>query len=425
MPLIILSIQTIIFWIITVILYQKRSKITLIPIYAYIAALTIFTHNFSDLGFAINSNGLYFLISSSVFFTTLMFTVLFLYLLEGPRSARFALWTIVATSFFYIGIVYLLGLEVNVANWVQFDLNRIIYYFWSILAIILDILFLAIFWEFLSKFRYLKLVFRVFIVMLGVFVLDSLIFVTGVFGSSGAYLEILRSDILVRFIMSLIAAPVMAYLFKISGFSEEKRSKPKVFWELLNLHSNLESKVLTLEESVKEYEAAEQKLKEINDIYNKLLDSVPISIKILDPHGELISVNKYGKEAHFLTKLSEEEIKKWDFMGDIKEEYRPKVKNAIDLAVAGKMTQDMPVAYNPERSKFVWHLSDFVPIIHNNEVRIIYYLGRDIDREKNIEADLQKRKDELEKINNIMIDRELKMIELKERIKDLEEKNKS
>ncbi|MHB9020156.1 MAG: PAS domain-containing protein, partial [Minisyncoccota bacterium] len=275
---IILCVQTILFWFITFILYQKKSKITLIPLYAYIAVLAVFTHNLSDLGFAITIDNWYFLISSFSFFTTLMFTTLFLYLFEGPRAGRLALWTILASSFFYIGIVYLLGFEANTAGWVQFNLTRALYYFWSIFAVILDVIFLATVWELLSRVRSLNLVSRVFIVMFGVFALDTVVFTTGVFWSSDIYSVILKGNLLIRLILSLIGAPIMAYLLKFGGFSEEKRNKPKIFWEILNFRSDLETKILTLEEMIKKYEVLEKKLRESEETYKLAINGTGAGI---------------------------------------------------------------------------------------------------------------------------------------------------
>jgi PAS domain-containing protein len=165
-----------------------------------------------------------------------------------------------------------------------------------------------------------------------------------------------------------------------------------------------------------------KKSKESIKLFNDLTNSVPLCIQIFDSRGKLISINKYAKKAHFLTSLTDAEIKKWDFMSCIKEEYRSKVQEALNLAMIGKGTQDMLIGHIPGTSTSTWCLSDFVPIENDGKIEFIYYLGKNIDREKFIQENLENQKRELEKINNIMIDREVKMIELKERIKELEGK---
>ncbi len=248
-PFIILCLQTVVFWSIVVALYQlKQHKLTLIPLYTYIAILTIFMHNLTDLGFSVTIGGWFFLISSFSFFTALMFATLFLYLLEGPGAAKLSLLVILFSSFFYALVVYFVGLQTSVASWVQFDYSAASYYFWSGFTIVIDVIFMAFIWEVISRIRFLNLTTRVFIVMLTVFSLDSLIFVTGTFGNSPIYMTMLQGSIAVRFILSLIGAPITAYLLKSESFYEEKRDKPKKFWEIVNFRSGLGLEGKTLRE---------------------------------------------------------------------------------------------------------------------------------------------------------------------------------
>lgn len=268
---ILLCIQTIILWTFVVVLHQNKKKLTLIPSYVYLAILTIFTHNLSDLNFAIVINEWFFLIASFSFFTTLMFETLFLYLFEGPRAARTALWVILFSSFFYIAVVYLLGFQVDTSLWIQITSLRITYYFWSIFAIILDILCMAIIWELLSKIRTIPLIFRVFITTFVVFVLDAFVFTTGVFGSSELYPSILRGSIVIRLILSVFGALFMSYFLSREGFSEEEREKPKKLFEILNFRSDLEKQIQTLEETIHKEKIAEQKLQESQETYELAL----------------------------------------------------------------------------------------------------------------------------------------------------------
>lgn len=265
-PLIILCLQTVVFWSIVVALYKlKHHKLTLIPLYAYIAVLTIFMHNLTDLGFSVTINGWFFLISSFSFFTALMFGTLFLYLLEGPRAARLSLLVILFSSIFYAFVVYLIGFQTDISNWVRFEYSTAAYYFWSGFAIVIDVIFMVLIWEIISKIRFLNLPVRVFIVMLSVFSLDSLIFVTGTFGNSEMYLTMLQGSIMVRFILSLIGAPITAYLLKSEGFYEEKRAKPKNFWEIVNLRSGLGLEETTLRGYIKQQNEFWEKMEKIEE----------------------------------------------------------------------------------------------------------------------------------------------------------------
>jgi hypothetical protein len=49
----------------------------------------------------------------------------------------------------------------------------------------------------------------------------------------------------------------------------------------------------------------------------------------------------------------------------------------------------------------------------------IFAAARDITQQKRVEAAIQKRTDEIERLNKVMVGRELKMVELKQEIKRL------
>ncbi len=176
---------------------------------------------------------------------------------------------------------------------------------------------------------------------------------------------------------------------------------------------------------------AELEAKEERDMFKTLLDSTPLCIKWFDNKGGLISINKGGREEHFLENLSEDQIKHWDYMSCIDEAYRPEVKEEMDLALKGAGST-FEIKHIPGTSKGTYCESTMAPVKDSNgNVKYILFLSRDITDQKLIgeerkksEEELKKNNEELEIFNKIAIGRELKMIELKEKIKELEEKIK-
>jgi hypothetical protein len=169
-------------------------------------------------------------------------------------------------------------------------------------------------------------------------------------------------------------------------------------------------------------QASLKKLKDSKKLFDDLMDNVPLCVKEFNDRGEFVSINKYGKKEHHLTALTDPEIKKWDYMSSIKEEYRPKVKESFDLALSGKVVGNVLMEHIPGTSEAAWCLGDFVPLEIDGKLKSVYFISRNIDNEKFAQKDLEEQKANLEKINSLMVDRELKMIELKEKIRNLEKK---
>lgn len=420
-PFLILCVQTLLLWFFVGILYRVRHRITLIPFYAYIGVLTILTHNLTDLGFSIVVDQWFFLIGSFSFFTTLMFAVLFLYLFEGPRAGRFGLFTILFTSLFYVGIVYLLNFQVDVTHWVQFDLTRGIYYFWSILAIVLDILFLAFVWELLSKIKSLPLFIRVFLITFGVFVLDALVFTTGVFWSSDVYLSILKSNLVIRFILSFIGALFIAYFLKSGGFSEEKREKPKNFWEILNFRSDLETKIDTLEGMVEKYKDLEKKLRETEETYKLAINGTGAGIwdwNVLTNH-----VFWSPRVCTLLGYKSGELKENLDaFKAIMHPEDMEKTFAIVDQCFQERKPFETEYRLKTKSGEYKWFLATGVTK-YDEKSKPIRMVGSIIDVTKRKQNDLviMEKVNELTRLNELMVGRELKMVALKEEINKLKE----
>lgn len=278
LPILILAGQTLFLWSLVFVFYRAKNRLTLVPLYGLIAIMTLAMHNLSDLGFAVVVGNFYLLISSVSFFTTLMLAIMILYLFEGPRALRTALIVVLFVSLQYILLVFLLGHEVNTTNWVIITTERLRYYFWSVLAIVIDLIFMSVFWELLAKFHKVPLFIRVFLVILGTYFLDTFIFVSGVFGFQSNYGEILVADLTVRLILALSATPIISFYVRTEGYREDTRRKPKTIWEIFNFRSDLESKIQTMEQILKYERNLEDELKKTQETYQLALEGAGAGI---------------------------------------------------------------------------------------------------------------------------------------------------
>lgn len=422
MPLILLALQTVFFWLVVIFLYRMKSKFTLIPIYSYLAVLTISTHNLSDLGFSIVHSGWFFLIGSVSFFTTLMFIVLFLYLFEGPRALRIALGVILGASFLYIFVVYSLQFMADTSQWVQLNFSTAKTYFWSILAIIIDVFALAVFWELLAKLKSMSLFARVFMVSLLVFVIDTLIFTTGVFATSGIYISILKGNLLTRLFLSILSAPVITLLLRSGGFSESKRNKPQNFWEIFNFKSDLERKIANLEEVLKQNKNLTDQLQLAKDTYELVIASSGAAVWEWNLiNKRIIFSSKFFEVLGYKPGQIRNRID--DFKALVHNQDIDKLNKAIDSCLLSGKSYNIDCRLKMKSGKFAWFLVSGL-VQHDSRRQSTRMVGSiiNIDSQKKNEQSIQEKIDELANLNNFMVNRELKMIELKTRIRELENK---
>lgn len=415
-PLLVLLFQTITFWLLVVILYRLKEKFTLIPLYSYIAVMTIFTHNLSDLGFAVTLNQWFFLIGSFSFFTTLMFGILYLYLFEGPRASRLALWVVLFTSLLYIVVVYLLGLQADTNAWVQLNAQTARVWFWSILAIIIDIIFLALVWELLSRIKYFILPLRVFLTIFLVYLLDTFIFVTGSYFGSNLYSSILLSNATIRFFLSLFATPIITYFLKVQGYQEQSREKPKYFWEILDFKSDLEKKIITLEEAIKKQKVLENQFLEAQETYQLAISGVGAGVWDWNLKNDKII---WSPKVYILLGYNKNELK-----GNL--EAFKKILHPNDLKKTFEVVGECLKTGKPyeteyqlktKSGKYRWFLANGITKYDQNK-KPIRMVGSiiDIDEKKQAEIELEKKVQQLTKMNDHMVDRELRILQLKEEL---------
>lgn len=135
---------------------------------------------------------------------------------------------------------------------------------------------------------------------------------------------------------------------------------------------------------------AEFKAKESEEMFRALLDATPMCIKWFDATGKLISVNRGGRKEHHLEKMSEEEVKNWDYMGSVKKEYQEEVKNKMALALQG-VGSAIEFEHVPGTAESEWCYSILTPVLsEDGKVKYVLFMSRDVTDEKKVEQDRQK-----------------------------------
>ena len=178
----------------------------------------------------------------------------------------------------------------------------------------------------------------------------------------------------------------------------------------------------------KQFASEEEKLKDTLEQYKKIIDETPICIKVFDSKGTLFFINKGGRKEHGIKENVD--ISKWDWLGTIKKEYQQKVKEIFENGLKGEEAR-LLIEHTPEGSDHQWCEVIISPIKNQKgEIALLLFYSinvneRELAKKKLLEEyeALNIKNQELNKINQYMISRELKMTELKEEINKFKNKD--
>lgn len=177
---------------------------------------------------------------------------------------------------------------------------------------------------------------------------------------------------------------------------------------------------------------------DINEKFKVLTETSPDCIKLFDTNGKLLYINPGGLAEHNLKNLDDAINKEWLAIETIVEEDREKFNKALNEAVVNGKISTVEIRHTKEGSVREVCLETIAPVKDNDGKIIgIFGVSRDISELKRIENELNEVKEgleekvkertkelnikleELEKANKEMSGRELRMIELKNKISDI------
>jgi PAS domain S-box-containing protein len=158
-------------------------------------------------------------------------------------------------------------------------------------------------------------------------------------------------------------------------------------------------------------------------IMQKYFDFLNALVLVLDKEGKVIFVNK--KAAEVLGYKEEEILGKDWFLDFVDEEERERVKKVHQELILGKITPNEHVinfVVTKEKRKRLISWNNTVVFNQDKDIFATFSVGNDITEEKEKEEALRQKTEELERLNKLLVGRELKMIELKDQLKKLQEK---
>jgi len=211
--LIILIVEALAVYLLVLGTHALRGRYGLAFFYALMGGITAVMSWVTDAGVSVRVGQITFMVGSTVFYTSLLLGVFVVYVFDGPRATRVTISTVAGVSAMVPLIALVLHVQMHIAghpmlSYVPVPSLRINVA--SVAATVIDLIFLAMAWEFLGKPRLgLHLWFRAFITLLGVMWLDVVLFATGAFAGREGYVNIMTGTMASRFVISLFACPLL------------------------------------------------------------------------------------------------------------------------------------------------------------------------------------------------------------------------
>lgn len=176
-----------------------------------------------------------------------------------------------------------------------------------------------------------------------------------------------------------------------------------------------------LEERVEE---RTDELKESEEMYRNLYEQSTDMIQSMDVNGNIIEVNKSWLKVMGYT---EKEVSKLNFQNIIHKSCLGHCEMLFKKIMAGKQVSNIDTIFVNKKGEKVYVAGSAQPIIKDGRTIRSWGYFRDVTEQKKADEALQKAKDELqnkvqelERFSDISVGRELKMVELKEKIKELQ-----
>ena len=248
--------------------------------YALIGGLTAVMSWVTDAGMAVNAGGVTFYVGSTVFYTSLLLGVFVIYVFDGPKITRVMISTIVGVS----AMVPLIAMFLHMQNALISDIplsnvpipslriNSA-----SVFTTLIDLIFLAIVWEFLGKHnRIIRLGARTFLTLLGVMWLDVILFTSLAFAGTEHYLAILKGSAITRFLVAVFAFPMLYIYIQMQRRRVDVTIENRPVLSILKQIADIEEELTEAQAEIKRRIEAEAQLKKALSEVKTLKGMIPI-----------------------------------------------------------------------------------------------------------------------------------------------------
>lgn len=286
----ILILEALVIYLLVLGAHALRHRFGPIHFYALLGGLTAIMSWVTDAGLSVTIAGITFMVGSTAFYTALLLGVFVVYVFDGPHQARVAISTVLGMSILTPLIAAVLHLQMAggcCTPLLDIPEPNLRINAASVVTTFLDLIFLGIAWEFLGRTDWkIGLWLRTYLTLLGVMVLDVLLFSTGAFAGTGEQLSIMSGTLLTRLVVSGFAFPFLfGYLTWQSG-KEHVRIINRPVLAILQRFYDLEMELSAAQREIKKRKEAERE----RDLLIQELDDSRRKYKALSEHLHQVSI---------------------------------------------------------------------------------------------------------------------------------------
>jgi hypothetical protein len=278
---IILIIEAMTVYILVLWAHSLRHRFGPVHFYALIGGLTAVMSWVTDARMKVTTEGgITLFVGSTVFYTSLLLAVFVIYVFDGPKVTRVMISTIVGVS----AMVPLIAMVLHMQNTLISDiplhsvpLPSLRINTASVFTTLVDLIFLAIVWEYLGNAHLkIKLGPRTFLTLLGVMWLDVLLFSTLAFAGTPMYLSIMSGTLVTRFFVTGLAFPILYLYIRLQNRRPDVKIENRPVLSILKQIAEIEEELTQAQAEIQRRKAAEEALLKALSEVKTLRGMIPI-----------------------------------------------------------------------------------------------------------------------------------------------------
>ena len=337
---------------------------------------------------------------ASVVFTTVLFTMLLVYIKEDANETKKVIYALLLSNLVIALTLLILNFNLDSQNYTNPYVISMIesplkfkILLLGTLVLLADMIFAIFLYEFISKYIN-KLFFRIFLTMVLVLAFDSFVFNLITFWDRDNLSELISSSIIAK----VFTATFLSFLYTIYLAYFEKDNKAEELLKIQDIFQKLSYKQ-KFELASKDIIKTSTELQIKEDRYKTLTDTAPVGVFHTTPTGETTYVNPKWCE---ITGISAEDAFKDGWKNYIHPDDVDRISHCWNEAVNKKMSSSAAYRFIRKDGTLRWVLGNAVPEL-NKKNEIIGFIGTttDITEIKKYQEQLIQLKNKAEEANRL------------------------